>query len=298
MKHILMVDDTTTNLKSAAEVLSPYYQVSQAKSGKQALKFLENNHPDLILLDLMMPEMDGYETLERIKLNPDNAKIPVIILTADTEQASEERGLSMGAMDFIKKPFDEESMLGRIEKVLQMDAMRLTLAVDTGEDELTGFLKPDHLKKQCDSFLPTECIWGRPYAVMIDLDDFSLFIERNGEQAGEAFVSTFAKSLKCDILMNYPETLFGRSYLNELMMIFPSAVGQEEIMKICAEMIPGILHSLQEGIENVFPVTASVSAYQVNKTFANFDDVYLRLKMAMYHVKCTGKNHYHMYVGE
>lgn len=138
MKHILMVDDSTTNLKSAAEVLQPYYQLSMAKSGKQALQFLKKNIPDLILLDLMMPEMDGYSVMEQIKLNPLTAGIPIIFLTADVEQASERKGLQMGAMDFITKPFKAEAMLGRIEKVLQMEDMRKNLLGETKEEALSG----------------------------------------------------------------------------------------------------------------------------------------------------------------
>lgn len=140
MKHILMVDDNTTNLKSAAEVLQPYYQLSMAKSGKQALQFLKKNTPDLILLDLMMPEMDGYSVMEQIKLNPLTAGIPIIFLTADAEQASERRGLQMGAMDFITKPFKPEVMLGRIEKILQMEDMRKNLLGASGEEPLTESL--------------------------------------------------------------------------------------------------------------------------------------------------------------
>lgn len=134
MKHILMVDDSTTNLKSAAEVLQPYYQLSMAKSGKQALQFLKKNIPDLILLDLMMPEMDGYSVMEQIKLNPLTAGIPIIFLTADSEQTSERKGLQMGAMDFITKPFKTEAMLGRIEKVLQMEDMRKNLLDEAGKE--------------------------------------------------------------------------------------------------------------------------------------------------------------------
>ena len=127
MKHILMVDDNTTNLKMAASVLAPFYELSMAKSGKQALTFLKKNKPDLILLDLLMPEMDGYETMERIKLDPETSDIPIIFLTADKETESEKRGLSEGAVDYITKPFNKDAMLGRIEQVLRMEDMRKML---------------------------------------------------------------------------------------------------------------------------------------------------------------------------
>ena len=137
MKHILMVDDNTTNLKVAASVLSPYYKLSMAKSGKQALGFLKKSKPDLILLDIKMPEMDGYQTMEEIKLNPDTADIPVIFLTADTEHESEMKGIRMGALDFITKPFEESVMLGRIEKVLMMEDVRKNL-IDNNSDDIDG----------------------------------------------------------------------------------------------------------------------------------------------------------------
>ena len=79
-KHILIVDDNTTNLKGAADVLEGHYRVSMAKSGEQALNFLNRVKPDLILLDIIMPQMDGYETLQRIKDNPETMDIPVVFL--------------------------------------------------------------------------------------------------------------------------------------------------------------------------------------------------------------------------
>lgn len=127
MKHILMVDDNTTNLKLAASVLSSEYELSMAKSGKQALAFLKKKKPDLILLDILMPEMDGYETMERIKLDPNTSDIPIIFLTADKEAESEKRGLSGGAVDYITKPFNKDAMLGRIEQILRMEDMRKML---------------------------------------------------------------------------------------------------------------------------------------------------------------------------
>ena len=137
-KHILIVDDVTTNLKLAAEVLQEHYKLSMAKSGQQAIQFLEKAKPDLILLDIRMPEMDGYQTLERIKANPNTANIPVVFLTVDDQRESEIKGLKMGAMDFILKPFEPEVMLSRIEKILQIEDLRKNLSISARKDVLTG----------------------------------------------------------------------------------------------------------------------------------------------------------------
>lgn len=117
-KHVLVVDDVPTNLRYIGEVLKDEYTVSLAKSGNQALKLMEKITPDVILLDVKMPEMDGYETLSCIKAKEGYSDIPVIFLTADTESTSETKGLQMGAFDYIKKPFVPEFILSRIKCAL------------------------------------------------------------------------------------------------------------------------------------------------------------------------------------
>lgn len=126
-KQILVVDDMPTNLKYAMELLSEKYKVAPAKSGEIALKFLENNTPSLILLDIKMPEMDGYETIRRIKANKKTADIPVIFLTSDDDPESEVKGFKLGAVDFIRKPFVYEIMLSRIESQIELAEYRSDL---------------------------------------------------------------------------------------------------------------------------------------------------------------------------
>ena len=124
MKRIIAVDDNVTNLKMVERVLKDNYKLVLVKSGEKALTYLENNLVDLILLDIVMPEMDGFEVFEHIKkLNNANANAPVVFLTADTEVGSEVKGLNMGAMDFIKKPFIPEVMLNRIENIINLSEL-------------------------------------------------------------------------------------------------------------------------------------------------------------------------------
>ena len=108
MKHILIVDDNKTNLVMAKQELSGEYQVTPVTSGAQALLFLEKKHTDLILLDIAMPEMDGWETMRRIRENKAWSQIPIIFLTADASPETESRCLTDGADDFIAKPFVDQ----------------------------------------------------------------------------------------------------------------------------------------------------------------------------------------------
>ena len=116
---ILVVDDDTANLKMASRILSAEkMRVSCMKSGEDAIKFLQENKPDLILLDVHMPGMDGFETIASIRNNKKTRDIPVIFLTADEDIDTETRGLKAGAMDFIKKPFVPEVLLLRVRHTM------------------------------------------------------------------------------------------------------------------------------------------------------------------------------------
>lgn len=117
MKHILLVDDVSTNLKCEGLLLKNKYRLTMVKSGREALDCLRTIIPDLILLDIHMEEMDGYEVMRQMKENPETSDIPVIFLTADTDEESEERGIALGAVDFIRKPYEPQVLLDSIEAI-------------------------------------------------------------------------------------------------------------------------------------------------------------------------------------
>lgn len=117
---IFLVDDNKTNLETAYNTLSGSYKVFTLDSGTRLFKILEKIIPDLILLDIEMPEMDGYQILERLKSHEKYANIPVIFLTALTYTQTELKGLTMGAIDYITKPFLPQLLLKRIDVHLQL----------------------------------------------------------------------------------------------------------------------------------------------------------------------------------
>lgn len=126
---ILVVDDDTSNLKMANHILSrENMRVSCLKSGEDAINFLMENRPELILLDIHMPGMDGFETLAAIRENKLTADIPVIFLTADDDSSTETKGLRAGAMDFIKKPFVPEVLLLRVRHTIDLIRLQTNLS--------------------------------------------------------------------------------------------------------------------------------------------------------------------------
>jgi putative two-component system response regulator len=122
---VLVVDDTPDNLSLMSDLLRSDYKVKLAPSGERALQILEGeSKPDLILLDIMMPDMDGYEVLRRLQFSPDTEDIPVIFLTALNAAEDESIGLELGAVDYISKPINPAIVLARVRNHLQLKRAR------------------------------------------------------------------------------------------------------------------------------------------------------------------------------
>jgi putative two-component system response regulator len=126
-KIVLIVDDNMTNLTVGKEMLKDQYKVYPVPSAKIMFDLLENVIPDMILLDIEMPEISGYEAIKRLKSEPRWAEIPVIFLTAKTDEGSELEGLSLGAIDYVTKPFSAPLLLKRIETHLTTESQKRQL---------------------------------------------------------------------------------------------------------------------------------------------------------------------------
>jgi adenylate cyclase len=132
--RILVVDDTPANIQALSGTLKEKgYQISVATNGKQALDVLARVQPDLILLDVMMPVMDGFETCRRIKASEQWRQIPIIFLTAKTDTADIVQGFELGAVDYVAKPFNAHELLARVSTHLTIDELRRNLAEKNAE---------------------------------------------------------------------------------------------------------------------------------------------------------------------
>ncbi len=137
--RILVIDDEPFFLELLSNALTPHFQVSLAKTGEQGVKLAQGaGRPDLILLDVLMPEMDGYETCRRLKSNPATSEIPVIFLTAKQQTEDELKGFQAGALDYITKPISIPVLLARLKTQLTVSGQRLALEqlVQERTDEL------------------------------------------------------------------------------------------------------------------------------------------------------------------
>lgn len=124
---VLIVDDNATNIDLLVNTLKADYRLGIAKSGPKALDYARKQKPDLILLDIMMPEMNGYEVCARLKANKETASVPIIFITAMSETVSKTKGFALGAVDYITKPFHAAEVKARVRTHLSLDEMRQQL---------------------------------------------------------------------------------------------------------------------------------------------------------------------------
>ena len=122
--NILIVDDTEANIDILVDTLGSDYEVSVAMDGQSALDDVKENIPDLILLDIMMPGMDGYEVCRQLKKDPETHHIPIVFLTAMTGDEDEAKGLNLGAIDYITKPFNQDLVKSRIKNHLELKLLQ------------------------------------------------------------------------------------------------------------------------------------------------------------------------------
>ncbi len=145
--HAVVVDDDRSNLKAAEMILNSHgYRVSCFSSAKELLKFVRSEMPDIILLDLHMPEMDGFEALHYLCLNSKSFAIPVIFLTADDDSETETRALAAGAMDFVKKPFSPSVLLMRVQNTINL--IRLQTNLKNEVDRMTKEIIKEHERNE------------------------------------------------------------------------------------------------------------------------------------------------------
>ncbi|MBI4661735.1 MAG: hybrid sensor histidine kinase/response regulator [Verrucomicrobia bacterium] len=179
---ILVVDDVPNNIQVVGSILrGSGYQVVPATSGEQALRFSKNPAPDLVLLDLMMPEMDGFEVCRRLKSDPETSAIPIIFLTAAVETERVVKGLEMGAVDYVTKPFNPPELLARVRTHLELKHSREILErtaerlreLNSEKSEFLGIAAHDLKNPICSFIGLAEYVLNKPDLDRAELTDLA-----------------------------------------------------------------------------------------------------------------------------
>ncbi len=194
---VLIVDDVPKNLQVLGSLLGQIgCDIAAALNGRQALEISSKISPDLILLDVQMPELTGFEVCKRLKHSPKTKDIPVIFITAEAETDDVIKGFELGAVDYVTKPFIGIELLARVKTHLELKRYRDTLEEQSRLDGLTGI--PN--RRRFDSLLAMH--WkqgvreGRPLSlIMVDIDNFKAYNDRYGHQAGDDCLKSVAETL-------------------------------------------------------------------------------------------------------
>ncbi|MCR5847923.1 MAG: response regulator [Lachnospiraceae bacterium] len=294
-KWIIVVDDDTANLQMAGHILSKNnMRVTALKSGRLLLDYVkEKGIPDLILLDIKMPDMDGFETLKHLRAMEKEkgiAETPVIFLTADEESSTESRGFEVGVSDYIRKPFNPEVLLRRIDNIVSKQKEMISLKNEATTDKLTGFLN----KAATNSQLQKVCASASGCLMMIDLDSFKLVNDIYGHEMGDKVLISFSNIIRETVPSG---STCGRIGGDEFVAFCPNADSEESVSEITVFLNEKLLKSAKEmmGEEMNIPLGASVGAVFVPRHGNDYNSLLKFADKSLYTVKKNGKHGYSLY---
>ncbi|MRG72884.1 diguanylate cyclase [Alphaproteobacteria bacterium HT1-32] len=288
---ILIVDDEHLNIEVLCDVLEDDGEMLFALNGETALQLAQEEIPDIILLDVMMPDMDGYEVCRRLKENPATAHIPIIFVTALSQVADETKGLELGATDFITKPVSPPVVRARVKNHVELKRYRDFLTEIAFVDGLTQI--PN--RRRYDQFLDTE--WRRAIRretslsmVLMDIDHFKQYNDTYGHLEGDRCLQEVAAALEKSLMR--PADLAARYGGEEFACLLPEtdmagAMHLAEKLRDAVEQLK-LPHKSSLTAEHV---TISVGvASVVASTEREPEDLFKRADKALYSAKETGRN--------
>lgn len=291
---IFIVDDDIMNLKAAGSILSKNKKrVSAFKSGQAMLEYVRESVPDLILLDINMPGMDGFETLKLLREYEKNThleEIPVIFLTADDDISTENRGFEMGVSDYIRKPFDPDILVRRVDNILGKQEKILHFQEEATRDKLTGLYN----KAAVNEKLTELCLNTSGCFMMIDLDSFKLVNDLHGHEMGDKILIAFSEIIR-DALSS--DSIAGRIGGDEFVAFSPSVKDEEQIREITEKINVSLVAKAKEymGEDMDIPLGASIGAMFVAGMGSDFAEVFKLADKALYKVKQNGKHGYSIF---
>jgi len=260
---ILCIDDESVNLKVLASIFKDHYNVVACKSAKQGFQHALQENPDIILLDVLMPEENGFELMEKLKKHPKLSNIPVIFITGLQDAEDEEKGLMLGACDYIQKPFNYGIVRARVNTHLEIIRQRNLLQKFALFDSLTELPnRRKWLQDSVDYWTSAKTAQSAMVYGIIDVDHFKKYNDYYGHQQGDVVLRKIANTIK-RALFNYGGAIF-RCGGEEFYFYFPT-----EKNTTTANILTTCLHSVTQlaiphhAINTSCRVSVSIGAIQV-----------------------------------
>lgn len=289
MKKILIVDDQIISLRMTDHILAGQYETICATSGREAIELYKKEMPDMILSDLHMPEMSGFELQSSLQ-EMYAEQIPIMFMTADASEHAENKGFENGAVDYIRKPFRADILLRRVENILKnVDKIQgLKKAAET--DPMTGLLNKASSQDEIGTAVRT--IPGT--LMMIDLDSFKHVNDLYGHDMGDKILIRFAEIIKSAIrAQDIAGRMGGDEFIAFCKHVKDEAVIAEKSRFINRELLKSAHEYMGEDMN--IPLGASIGAVMVPNEGTDFLTLYKKADKALYKVKQNGKHGYSLY---
>ena len=291
---ILVVDDMTTTLLLIHDLLKDTYEVKIAKSGTKALEILESpNDIDLILLDIEMPDINGYDVCRKIKNNETIKNIPIIFITGRTSQEDEEYGLNLGAIDYITKPFNKAIVKLRIKNYLDLKIKNDMLEKLSMYDGLTNIRNRRFFDETFEKTFSEIKRDKKSLAVlMIDIDFFKPYNDNYGHGQGDETLRKVAKALEKTIKR---ASDFVARYGGEEFVILLKDINKNGVEAVANNLLNAvrelkITHEFSK-IENYVTISIGASFYNSSSDITKLE-LLLKADETLYNVKNSGRNNF------
>ncbi len=290
-KTVLIVDDLRTNALALARILKTDWNIKTALDGPTALQMAAGDPaPDIILLDIKMPGMDGYEVCRRLKSSPETCDIPIIFVTAMEDEKEEARGLELGAADYIVKPANAPIIKARVRNQLALRKALADLAITNvaleqlaAQDKLTNLYNRRKLDESFALEVARAERYGRPLsAILLDIDHFKAVNDTYGHPVGDAVLTETADRLRAALRTSD----------------IPGRWGGEEFLILCPETpletAVQLAERLRQNYETRdFPVAGRLTAsfgVAAHRKGRRAEDILLHADAALYRAKNGGRN--------
>lgn len=289
MTKVLIVDDNANNVRLLSEILEDEgYEVFSIDNGLPVIDTTEVIKPDIILLDIMMPYMDGFQVCQLLKTHPELKEIPVIMVTAKTEGADIKRALELGSFDYIKKPFDEIEVIARIQSALRYREQQNILKEMATRDSLTRLYNHSLLMELLEKDLAKSDRDNTGLAfIMLDIDHFKKVNDSYGHLVGDGVLKELAS-----LLLSSSRTgdIVGRYGGEEFGIVLPQIdlAGTRTLCERLREKVAGHQFPWEKGSINV-TISIGVSFKEPGQSLTGNDMVKIADE-ALYKAKHAGRN--------
>ncbi|AXX92693.1 diguanylate cyclase response regulator [Malaciobacter molluscorum LMG 25693] len=283
-KKILVIDDNSLNIEILVDLLGDEYDVFGALDAAMSFEIIEENLPDLILLDIVMPDINGFELCQKLKLDKKTKNIPIIFITAKTDEDSIEKAFEVGGIDYVTKPFKPKELLVRVKTQLKIKDLISNLEYISSYDTMTNTLNRRKFFEEGEQLFTTS---KNLYAIMIDIDNFKMINDQYGHHIGDVVIKQTALNIMNKKLKN---SFLGRIGGEEFALI-GTYKNKADIIQNIDEIRIFIQNDtiFTDNNEKInFTISSGISFFK--DEFITIDDFLKDADKGLYEAKGSGKN--------